>query len=116
MNERSFWKALVKAFGSAKSPNNEVDFRANLIDAVKGFAASGGGVATKPQVAALVALTDASGGTANNTVEVIPAATAATTDTSAASLTSTNTAITAIKNDVADLTAKVNAVISALKA
>lgn len=74
------------------------------------------GVAAKPAVAALVALTNNSGGTANDTVEVVPAATAATTDTSAASLTSTNAAITAIKNDIADLTVKVNAVIAALKA
>lgn len=71
---------------------------------------------TKAQVVALVVLTDNSGGTADNTVAAIPAATAAVTDTTAASLTSTNTALTAIKNDVADLTAKVNAVIAAMQA
>lgn len=64
--------------------------------------------------AALTALTDNSGGTADNTIAAVPAATAATTDTSAASLASTNTALTAIKNDIADLTAKVNAIIAAL--
>lgn len=62
--------------------------------------------------AAITALTDNSGGTADNTVAVIPNASAATTDTSAASLASVNTAITAIKNDFADLTAKVNALIA----
>lgn len=66
-------------------------------------------------VAALVALTNNSGGTADNTVAAMPAATAATTDTSAASLTSVNTTLTAIRNNVADLTVKVNAVIAALK-
>lgn len=70
------------------------------------------GVAT---IGALTVLTDNSGGTADNTVAAIPAATAATTDTSAASLTSVNTALTAIKNDIADLTAKLNAVINAVK-
>lgn len=73
-------------------------------------------VAAKTQVAALVALTDSSGGTANNTVELVPAATAASTDTSAASLASVNTMRTAIQNDIADLAAKVNAIITALKA
>lgn len=72
-------------------------------------------VAAKTSVAALVALTDNSGGTANDTVEAVPAATAATTDNTAASLISTNAAIDAIKNDIADLAAKVNAVIAALK-
>lgn len=65
-------------------------------------------------LASVTVLTDNSGGTANDTVEVVPAATAASTDTSAASLTSTNAALTAIKNDIADLTAKVNAIINAL--
>lgn len=64
---------------------------------------------------ALTALTDNSGGTADNTIAAVPAATAAVTDTTAASLTSTNASITAIKNDIADLTAKVNAIIAALK-
>lgn len=61
----------------------------------------------------LTALTDNSGGTADNTVAAVPAATAAVTDTTAASLTSVNTALTAIKNDIADLTAKINAILGA---
>lgn len=68
------------------------------------------------EAAALVALTDNSGGTANDTIAVIPAATAASTDTSAASLISTNAAVTALKDAVADLAAKVNAIIDALQA
>lgn len=75
-----------------------------------------GAIATKAQVAAIVALTDSTGGTADNTVATIANATAATTDTTAASLTSVNTAIGVIKNDFADLTAKVNTIIAALKA
>ena len=61
-------------------------------------------------------LTDSSGGTSGGaTIPAVPAATAATTDTSAASLASTNAAITAIKNDIATLAAKLNALNTALK-
>lgn len=60
-------------------------------------------------------LTDSSGGAvANGTIEVIAAATAASTDTSAASLVSTNAAITAIKAAITELATKLNAVINAL--
>lgn len=62
----------------------------------------------------VTALTNSTGVTANNTVENVPAATAASTDTSAASLASTNTALTAIENSLSDLTAKVNEIIAAL--
>lgn len=62
----------------------------------------------------VTALTDNTGATANNTIENVPAATAASTDTSAASLTSTNASLTAIENNIADLTAKVNAIINAM--
>ncbi len=65
---------------------------------------------------AITALTDSTSATANNTVENVPAATAAVTDTTAASLTSVNTALTALENNDADLTAKVNAILSALVA
>ncbi len=75
-----------------------------------------GSVGGNTAINALVALTDSTGGTANDTLVAVPAATAASTDTSAASLTSTNASITAIKNDLADLAAKVNAIIAALKA
>lgn len=69
------------------------------------------------QQAAIVALTDSSGGTSGgNTVAAIPAASAATTDTTAASLTSTNAALTTIRNDVATLTAKLNAALASIKA
>lgn len=69
------------------------------------------------QQAAITAITDSSGGTSGgNTVPAVPAATAATTDTSAASLTSTNASITALKNDIATLSAKYNALLAAVKA
>jgi len=54
-------------------------------------------------------------GTANDTMTAVPAATAATTDTSAASLTSVNASITALNNNLADLQAKVNTILAALK-
>lgn len=73
---------------------------------------SGGGAFTP--TAAPTALTNSTGGTADNTVAAIPAATAATTDTSAASLASVNTAITTLNNDLADLTVKLNALRTAL--
>lgn len=68
------------------------------------------------QQAAVTALTNNSGGSVSNTIAVVPAATAASTDTSAASLASTNAAITAVKNDIASLTAKLNEINSALQA
>jgi hypothetical protein len=66
--------------------------------------------------AALTVLTDNTGATPDSTIANVPAATAASTDTSAASLTSTNTALTAIENNISDLAAKVNALIAALDA
>ena len=64
-------------------------------------------------IGAITPLTDSSGGTANNTIAVIPAATAASTDTSAASLASTNAALTTLRDAIADIAAKVNAIIGA---
>lgn len=52
-------------------------------------------------------------GTPNDAMTAVPAAVAATTDTTAAQLTSVNTAITAINNNLADLQAKVNAMLAA---
>ena len=66
-------------------------------------------------MANITALTDSTGATANNTIENVPAAVAASTDTSAASLASVNNSLTAIENNLADLTAKVNAIIAANK-
>lgn len=59
-----------------------------------------GAVAAKTQVAALVALTDSSGGTASNTIADVPGAYNEAT----------------LANQIASLTAKVNAIIAALKA
>nr|WP_029924404.1 hypothetical protein [Ochrobactrum sp. UNC390CL2Tsu3S39] len=70
---------------------------------------------TKAEIAALTSLTGTVG-TANDAMTAVAAATAASTDTSAASLASVNTAVTAINNNLADLQAKVNAIIAALKA
>lgn len=70
---------------------------------------------TGSQQTAITSLTDSTGATANNTVENVPAAVAADTDTTAASLTSTNASLTAAENNIADLTAKVNAILTALR-
>ena len=59
-----------------------------------------GAVGSKAQITALVALTDNSGGTASNTIVDVPA---------------TYTEAT-LANQIASLTAKVNAIIAALKA
>lgn len=67
-------------------------------------------------IAAIAALTNSTGQVGNNTVALVPAATQAGTDTTAASLTSTNAAITAINQDLADLTDKLNVILAALKA
>lgn len=64
---------------------------------------------------ASVAVLTGTVGTANDAMTAVAAATAASTDTSAASLASVNTAITAINNNLADLQAKVNAILNALK-
>lgn len=58
------------------------------------------GTSTNPAIAALVALTDSSGGTAGNTIVDVPG---------------TYTEAT-LANQLASLTAKVNAIIAALKA
>ncbi len=54
------------------------------------------------------ALTNSTGATPDNTIENVPAATAAPVDTNAASLASTNTALTAIENNISDLTDQIN--------
>jgi len=110
-NERVFRKELINAFGGTGVATNERVAGTSLVNAVKNA-----NVKTKPAVVALVALTDSTAGTPDNTVAAIPAAVAATTDATAAQLVSVNTAFTAIRNDLSDLTAKLNAVIAALKA
>jgi hypothetical protein len=98
-NAQSF-TALGMAFPLAKQVGEAID----------------NSTANNPAITAIVALTNSTGGTANDTVQAVPQATAAVTDTTAASLTSTNAALTIINNDMADLTVKVNAILAALKA
>jgi hypothetical protein len=96
-----------------KSRHEQMDFAGLEIVADEFIGSFNGDVA----VASLASVANLSGtvGTANDTMTAVAAATAATTDTSAASLTSVNTAITAINNNLADLQAKVNAILNALK-
>lgn len=71
------------------------------------------GTAQKAQVVALTSLTGTVG-TANDAMIAVPASTLATDF--ATQKTSIDAAITAINNNLADLQAKVNAIIAALKA
>lgn len=95
---------LIGGAEGTKTPDQrKAEARANL------------GVAGADALAAVVALTNSTGATANNTVENVPAAVASVgADTSAATVVSVNAAITAIENDISDLTAKVNEILAAL--
>ncbi len=69
-------------------------------------------------IAAIVALTNSSGGTVSNTVAAIPLSTAAATGADTATLptqASVLASLTALRNAVASNTAKINAIIAALK-
>lgn len=109
MNVQKYWKGVLAALGNTTGAKNIDSFQRKLITAL------GTASLTKSAITSLTSL-GGSAGTADNTIVSVPAATAASTDTSAASLTSTNTALTAINNDIADLQSKLNAVITALKA
>lgn len=63
----------------------------------------------------IVTLTNSTGVVGDDTIENVPAASAAVTDTTAASLTSTNAAITALENNVADLAEKIIEILDALE-
>lgn len=96
-NERATRKAILTAVGASTSAaQNEATYDKALAAAL----ASNVNVKTKPAVVALVALTDSSGGTASNTIADVPAAYTEAT----------------LANQIASLTAKVNAIIAALKA
>lgn len=65
---------------------------------------------------AVLNLTDSSAGTATDIVVAIPAAVSSVgTDTTAATTVSVNASLAAIRNEAASLTAKVNAILNALK-
>jgi hypothetical protein len=69
-----------------------------------------------PTLTAIANLTDQSTGTATDFVVAIPAAVASVgADTSAATVVSVNASLAAIRNEVASLAAKVNAILTALK-
>lgn len=107
-NESTIRKALLTAFGGTGSTNNERNWVKSLITAI-----TNSNVKSKPAVVALVPLTG-SVGTANDAMIAVPASTLATDF--ATQKTSIDAAITAINNNLADLQAKQNAVIAALKA
>ena len=69
-------------------------------------------------IAAIVALTNSSGGTVSNTVAAIPLSAAAATGADTATLptqASVLASLTALRNAVASNTAKINAILAALK-
>lgn len=76
------------------------------------------GSAASAAITALVSLTDNSGGAADNTLAVVSNIALSTTNTytDAAVNAAVNAPLGVIKNDLADLAAKVNAIIAALKA
>jgi hypothetical protein len=112
-NERATRKAIVEAFGGTGTVGNERDFNKSLITAV-----SGSFVKSKPAVIALVSLTGTPG-TANDAMTALAASTAAASAADTATLptkASVDAIIVATNNNFADLQAKVNAIIAALKA
>lgn len=75
------------------------------------------GAMSNPAVAAIVKVTNSTGGTVSNTAAVVPAAVAAATGADTATLPtliSVNASITAIKNDLAVAVAKINEILNAL--
>lgn len=75
-----------------------------------------GNGATDGSSAAIASLTDNSAGTANNTIEAIPdpADTPATSDALRDDIVAN--VLPALRNDIADLAAKVNVILTALRA
>lgn len=65
---------------------------------------------------AIVSLTNSTGNTPDNTIQLVTPAVASSGEASAADLTTTNAALLALENNASDLAAKVNAVIAALEA
>lgn len=110
-----------------KYPKHQQEDHVGLEIKADFFTGTLNGSALDPDVVAIVNLTDSSGGTSGgNTVAAIgiatPAAVNSVTDASAsttvsvnAAITYLNTQLTAIRNDVATLTAKLNALLTALK-
>ncbi|ACI52202.1 hypothetical protein Gdia_2457 [Gluconacetobacter diazotrophicus PA1 5] len=89
----------------------------NGVDVGAGLEQNGSPLSIPTQQPAVPELTDNSGGTSQgDALEAVPVATAAATDTSAALLTSVNTALTAVKNDLSTLAAAVNGINAALTA
>lgn len=94
-NDVAVRKATLVALGATGNTANERVYAKSLIDALAQSNPS-----TKTEIVALVALTDSSGGTAGNTIADVPGSYTEAT----------------LANQLASLTAKVNAIIAALKA
>lgn len=87
-----------------------VQMKAALYKVLKSLPGASGTPQTTP-----TSLTNSTGGTANDTVQATPQTVAAGTDATAAQLTATNASLTVINNNFADLTVKVNQILTALK-
>lgn len=128
----------VSSFNLRNQPGGQVNYLMTFCDATQGGGGGGLVIGTTSttamagnkvptttdrggviQQAAIVALTDSSGGTSGgNTVAAIPAVVAAATSADTATLptkTSVDATVTAIKNDIATLAAKINALNTAIK-
>ena len=96
-NEREVRKANLTAVGASTSA---AQHERTYDKAMAAALATNVNVKTKPAIVALVALTDSSGGTPGNTIADVPASYTEAT----------------LANQLSSLTAKVNAIIAALKA
>lgn len=74
------------------------------------------GTAPTAQPAAVPDFTNNTGVAGDSTVQNVPAATASIIDSGAASLASTNAALTAIENNIADLADKFNVLLARIRA
>lgn len=113
-NEVAVRKATLTALGATGNTSNEREYDKALIAALTQANPS-----TKTEVVALVALGGTiTGATANDTMTAVAdiALSTSNTYTDAAVNAAVNTAIASIENNLADLQAKVNAIIAALKA
>jgi hypothetical protein len=114
MNVVKFWNEVLSALGSTRRANNVNEFRGAYVEAL-----SDAIPASKPEVVALTNLGGTiTGATANDTMTAVADIALSTGDTytDAAVNAAVNTAISSIENNLADLQAKVNSIIAALKA
>lgn len=107
IDTNQYYDQLLGAFGDSGGATNVVDFRVKLIAAVTANVVTG---------TTVVALGGTIGGTANDTMTVTTDIALSTTDTytDAAVNTAVNAALLEVRNNMADLQAKVNELVAAV--